>query len=191
MPGQSHINQSHLSSLQRITAPNATHSLQQSIPYRCAHGTGTQQSTINPVSLRSRDRQSTIEAGLWDLAGLTPWIGGSAVYTARIILGYDPDEHGIPYRIKDTTKLFTKNQNLLVYPNPTSDLIYLKFKYEIDQTSTIKLYDFTGKNVLSKNIPAGVKEISMDISDMADGLYLYIVESEGFIEQGKLIKIKK
>jgi hypothetical protein len=125
------------------------------------------------------------------LAGLTPWIGGSAVYTARIILGYDPDEHGIPYRIKDTTKLFTKNQNLLVYPNPTSDLIYLKFKYEIDQTSTIKLYDFTGKNVVSKNIPAGVKEISMDISDMADGLYLYIIESKRFKEQGKLIKIKK
>jgi hypothetical protein len=47
-----------------------------------------------------------IEASLWDFASLTPWIGGSAIYTARIILGFDPDENGVTNRLKDPARVF-------------------------------------------------------------------------------------
>jgi hypothetical protein len=174
MPGQSHINQSHLSSLQRITAPNATHSLQQSIPYRCAHGTGTQ--------------QSTIEAGLWDLAGLTPWIGGSAVYTARIILGYDPDEHGVPYRLKDTTRVLSRKQNVLGYPNPVTDVVQLKFSTETEGSSMFRLYDYTGKLVFEKEIYDNTKNTEINLNSVGKGLFMYSISGKNLSVTGKLIK---
>jgi hypothetical protein len=175
MPGQSHINQSHLSSLQRITAPNATHSLQQS--------------TTNPVSLRSRDRHSTIEAGLWDLAGLTPWIGGGAVYTARIILGYDPDEHGVPYRLKDSTRVFAKSQNLLVFPNPANEIVTLRFDNITQAKADFYLYDYTGKAVLVTTIPAGTKEYIINIERVKSGLLLYSIRAGSKTFSGKIIKL--
>jgi hypothetical protein len=132
-----------------------------------------------------------IEAGLWDLAGLTPWIGGSAVYTARIILGYDPDEHGVPYRLKDTSHVVKKQQEVLVYLNPANDIIVLRFRAEIESSSTFCLYDYTGKRVFSTIIPAGIKQISMNVNELSDGPYFFNIDGVGYKDSGKIRKIKQ
>ncbi len=129
-----------------------------------------------------------IEAGLWDLAGLTPWIGGSAVYTARIILGYDPDEHGVPYRLKDTTRISTRKQNVLVYPNPVNDFVQLKFSKETEGSSMFRLYDYTGKLVFVKEISDNTKYTEINLISLGKGLFMYSIIGKNLNVSGKLVK---
>jgi len=72
-----------------------------------------------------------------------------------------------------------------VYPNPTDD--YVIFQVNTSRNSTIEILDLSGKSVKMKQITSGDKEVSLDVSDLKSGLYMYRVFNEDQSQEGKLI----
>lgn len=65
----------------------------------------------------------------------------------------------------------------LVYPNPCSDFVQLDIQLEHAADLQYKLYDFSGKALLSKEIPSRVTSYQevIDLSHLAPGMYHLIV----------------
>jgi hypothetical protein len=67
--------------------------------------------------------------------------------------------------------LQTRNFNINIYPNPAQSRFKVqssKFKVE---DSEIEIYDINGRKLLEKQIPAGVNEIEIDVSQLRNGVY--------------------
>ncbi len=60
-----------------------------------------------------------------------------------------------------------------IYPNPTSEIVYVELYATEVQTTTVKVYDLTGrlmKQVVSKTA-AGAQKIEVSLGDIASGMY--------------------
>lgn len=68
------------------------------------------------------------------------------------------------------------------YPNPANDFININFN---DDNVELKIYSYTGSLVLQKNINAGANLIN--ISDLAQGIYLMIFSSNNETRTEKLV----
>lgn len=65
------------------------------------------------------------------------------------------------------TNNFSKTQDLLVYPNPATNLIYIDGK----NISKILVFDMTGKEVMAKKINT-TNTFGLDISSLSSGIYI-------------------
>lgn len=63
-----------------------------------------------------------------------------------------------------------------LYPNPTNDTFFIKSTTDV-LASNLELYDITGKLLLSKKLEA-TSENSIDVADLAKGMYLVTIETE-------------
>ena len=73
--------------------------------------------------------------------------------------------------LTSTGNTIVKTPQLSVFPNPTAEKFKVqssKFKVE---NATIELYDFTGKKILEKQIPAGTENVEIDVSTLNSGMY--------------------
>ncbi len=68
------------------------------------------------------------------------------------------------------------NYTFQIYPNPTSDYLFVDFK--TSKPKTISLYSVNGKKLLSKSIETS--EIKLDISHLNSGIYLLNIDEENF-----------
>ena len=127
---------------------------------------------------------------LWQIAMLTPWIGGDAVYSARILLGIDPHEYQLPYRLMDTTNRIVKNSYVNVYPNPANDLITFELNSAANSQLKIEIYNILGMKINSWYIPEGEKLLSISLKTLPNGVYLYKLSGVQTIENpnGRFIK---
>lgn len=76
-----------------------------------------------------------------------------------------------------------------VYPNPVAD--NANFMVNLTQSSNVELYvyDVTGKLVYSNeymNLASGANNVSVNTTDLANGLYLYSVVANGQLSSGKI-----
>lgn len=141
---------------------------------------------------------------------ITNYSGNISRYTCKIDYAYMPDTNinRIPifdtiqkkyiFRGKSLSSIENKitikncvstgvhsiiNESVKIYPNPTSDFIFIELK-NTEEVSA-KLYNEEGKIILTKN---GNKNLQMNVSDLAGGNYiLYILKNEALIFQDKLI----
>ncbi len=123
------------------------------------------------------------------IALLTPYVGGDAVFTARVMLDIDPFNHGLPYRKSNENQLKSELQ-ALIYPNPTSGSLTVEFAEPVEKTDgTFEIYDIQGRKVLCYNIDnSGVIE-HFDVSKLKNGIYLVrIIMNNGQQFSKKLIK---
>ena len=75
--------------------------------------------------------------------------------------------------------------DLIVYPNPaTSNVVFIK--EQLSGEATFEVYNAAGQSVHRSSWNAPVKTI--DISEWANGIYIYRLQGEGQLETGKLIK---
>lgn len=74
-------------------------------------------------------------------------------------------------------------QTVKVYPNPAVQ--FINFEYDYNKASTIQVMDITGKRVKSMQVANG--EVSMDISDLNNGIYMYEIRTaeNALIKSGK------
>ena len=85
-----------------------------------------------------------------------------------------------------TVNLYVDNDNLIVdglniYPNPSDGEIYI----DVPETnSTIKIYDVSGKNVLTKSNVNG--KVKVDMNGFAKGVYVVKVISNNVVKTGKV-----
>ena len=72
------------------------------------------------------------------------------------------------------------NNNIEIYPNPTTNLLTIKSKEPIDK---INLFDLTGKLITT------TKELTIDLSDLTSGLYIMTIHlTTGQQIEKKIIK---
>ncbi|MDG1332813.1 MAG: T9SS type A sorting domain-containing protein [Crocinitomicaceae bacterium] len=64
-----------------------------------------------------------------------------------------------------------------VFPNPASDQFTVRLASEIN-SGTITLTDLNGRVVLTKEVSSNASEISVDVSNIANGMYTLHVQSE-------------
>jgi hypothetical protein len=78
-------------------------------------------------------------------------------------------------------------EGVSVYPNPVSSQLAISSRqYAI---KTIEIYNVLGENVYSEQQRNGEREISIDVSDLNAGIYLYRVRTEyGKVWTGKMVK---
>ena len=64
-----------------------------------------------------------------------------------------------------------------VFPNPANDQLTVRLASEIN-SGTITLTDLNGRVVLTKEVSTNASEISVDVSNLASGMYTLHVQSE-------------
>lgn len=99
------------------------------------------------------------------------------------------------WRITDSSLSNTKIQmtsNLLIFPNPTSNELFIKGGPINEKNLTIELIDVLGKTTVRLAKEPSItnnSEISVDLSNIANGLYIITIKSnDSIIHRSKIIK---
>ncbi|MBX7142683.1 MAG: T9SS type A sorting domain-containing protein [Chitinophagales bacterium] len=106
---------------------------------------------------------------LTPIAYSDPLNNGEAVYTARVLLGIDP-EGNVKYQASDENFEEVDNQWVKVYPNPVSNLVNVVAS-NIDIPITLNVFSITGRLVLHSKLEQGLT--TLDISSLRDGVYVF------------------
>jgi glucose/arabinose dehydrogenase len=135
----------------------------------------------------------TGEIGLVSSTGTISW----ALDTSIVITSFGEDLNGELYITNGSTVFKVidsslsnatfENGNITVYPNPAKTEIFIKNSSET-VLSKVKIFDLTGKLVLTKALENNETTTSVAISALSSGLYMIAVEdSTGNLYQSKLI----
>ena len=79
----------------------------------------------------------------------------------------------------------TKNP-IEIYPNPSSESIFIKFNYNQNQSKIIEVYNFQGKLIKRINLTSSLTEV--DIRNFENGIYFLKAENDNKAVIGKFIK---
>jgi hypothetical protein len=124
---------------------------------------------------------STQREALKSIAMLTPYLGGKAVYSARVMLGLDPRDFGLQHRLAPETKTGQKFgiNAFKAYPNPVTDILTLEIlDGMVDGKATAELFDLTGKKVFQTRIDFAFSKAELNIAEIYKGLYLLKVTTD-------------
>ncbi|RLD55494.1 MAG: hypothetical protein DRJ05_12870 [Bacteroidetes bacterium] len=82
------------------------------------------------------------------------------------------------------------DMNVLVYPNPFNDELFISIKEGSDKISSIELFDLTGKSIISQKVQGSLGNvIKLDGSEILDaGFYFLQVTINGKVVTQKVIK---
>jgi len=80
---------------------------------------------------------------------------------------------------------------MVVYPNPTSGMVYFRFNFHTEQDVQVSVFDITGKIAHSEYINnLNLNEYAIDLSAYSRGIYFVTVQSEEVILTKKISLIK-
>lgn len=95
---------------------------------------------------------------------------------------------GSTYEVTDNATLSIKAfdivNNLQVYPNPTKD--YVNIRWTNSTTAHVAIYNVTGKLLIQKDV-VNQNDTHIDISTLAQGIYMLSVENDSHKTVSKLI----
>ncbi|WP_179337805.1 T9SS type A sorting domain-containing protein [Winogradskyella ludwigii] len=81
--------------------------------------------------------------------------------------------------------------NIKIYPNPSNGIFSIEVFIPNTDQNTLEVYNLLGENV--KSIPIeksiGLKEISLDLTNMASGEYILVVKNKQHTLEKKIIKL--
>ncbi len=80
------------------------------------------------------------------------------------------------------------NTSIKIYPNPTNGLVYLSSNQLFTEKIKIELWDLQGKLQKSFEFSEAWNHISLDISDLTQGMYLMKIENNPKISWLKIVK---
>ena len=129
---------------------------------------------------------------LMEIALLSPYSGGDAVYTARVMLNLNPVDEGLDYALPPPRpKQEVKPNTAHIYPNPSRESITIAFDQPITGEGIVEIWSMMGNKLLSERIPKDYVEQIININSLTSGLYLYVIKVNGVkFSSGKLIVIK-
>ena len=98
--------------------------------------------------------------------------------------------YGIPdFQLALNIAALTVNQNsigrFLVYPNPAHNNLFISFPNAFQEAKVI-FYNVLGQNVFEKLI--NDSDTSISLENLNSGIYFYKIESNSFVQTGKIIK---
>jgi hypothetical protein len=118
-----------------------------------------------------------------------PYALGDGVFSARVLLGLDPDKVPLP-QSAEADQRQGRTAVVQFYPNPGREKIC--FEWGSDDTDSqleFALYDSFGKQLLNRSIPTQAGEICVPLpAHLSPGLYVVRVsERSGDQTSGKII----
>lgn len=125
----------------------------------------------------TESQRQTLEA----IAMLTPYIGGDAVYTARVMSGINPNTYQLPYRkghFNDIAIVITSENPVMVYPNPAQSQLTVEFLHALETADVFTLYDITGRKVLEQTLKPDILKLNIIVSGLDNGVYFYTFKSD-------------
>jgi hypothetical protein len=126
--------------------------------------------------------------------------GQSPLYTTRKFVGDAScgDMNIIPtnglYQVKMIKGVTLKDNEILVYPNPTTGEVTIKFNVPIDGNVTLSFVDVNGRvvsNVLNEYMPSGNYTYKASLSGFTPGSYYTTMTSVNAISVNKTILINQ
>jgi hypothetical protein len=130
---------------------------------------------------------------LKQIAYLTPYSGGDAVYTARALLNIDPDDLGLDFFKPNAEQpMAIKENKAKVFPNPAREQITIQFDDIINSDAEIEIYGNLGNLILKETLLQGNYTKTIDISKLKSGLYFYNVSlNTNKVTSGKITILSK
>lgn len=110
---------------------------------------------------------------------------GSEIYnTAHIYFDWNPAIiTNTTYNINSSLGISEENNNFILYPNPTSDLIHVK---AVEKIEKVVLYNLNG--MVIANEKANAETHTLDLSNLSNGVYLLLVETQNGVSSKQVIK---
>ncbi|MGQ0829238.1 MAG: RCC1 domain-containing protein [Bacteroidota bacterium] len=168
------------------------------------------QQVINTLILQTLldDRYVYIEADkklIRTIALQCPFSGGYAVYQARNmlmgvenrIIEFEDNCDQIADRSMQEAPLSTQttmntNKSFNLYPNPNKGSMVLDYDLKKDENGTIKIYDLTGKLMVSYLLNANQTQLQINNTELNNGIYMYnIIINNKTVKTDKLVIIKQ
>jgi hypothetical protein len=126
--------------------------------------------------------------------------GKSPLYTSRKFVG---NEYAMDMNIGFTNGvaeirrigpgLILKNEEMLVFPNPTTGEVVIQFNNQMSGEVDLSFVDITGKQVikvLSKHLPDGTYSYTANLKDLSVGTYYTVLKTPTKVVTNKTILIK-
>ena len=121
---------------------------------------------------------STDSLTLKTIAYANPQYYGDAVYTARGMLGVVvPDFPQVSSQPKLKGQNHSNNDDVLVYPNPTSGEVTIEFSDLSEDKFTIELFSMTGQKCYETVVLGNTNKKSIDLSKLPKGIYFFKLQS--------------
>lgn len=92
---------------------------------------------------------------------------------------------------EDDFEEFTKVKSWSIYPNPASDVLFVEWVNEIDETNLIQIFDSSGKLVFAKQIAKkiGTREQEISLASFEKGLYyLSLSQHDGLLTKRFIVQ---
>ncbi|NVN96550.1 MAG: T9SS type A sorting domain-containing protein [Bacteroidetes bacterium] len=137
----------------------------------------SQKKTVNAIYLQcivnNKPISTTDSLTLLNIAMQLPFMGGEAVYSARVILGLDPANLKLAYSKGPQKQPISsvESEMVLLYPNPASDIVNLIFNSETEGNTVFELYDISSRKLLMQNIPPKTIEYTISLINIKSGIY--------------------
>ena len=133
-----------------------------------------QQKILEPMMFREPSNSGVIYAG-------THGRGIFASYTKHVVNVEENDDYAEE----------AKEDMMTVYPNPVSSTATLEFDLRANQDVIINIYSIHGElieSIAQDNLPAGTRQIQLDVSDYARGNYLIHLDAGNSSKVGRFVK---
>ncbi len=139
----------------------------------------------NLFDLSTQDKDDLMAVALQ-----TPYEGGEAVYTARLMLNIDPEDYYVPYRSETPGE--TSNYNIIrITPNPAINHVSIEIPDIENGYCMLELYSETGMLIKQTRAIAVNGLMSLSLENIKPGFYLIYLKTEKMISHcGKLVIIK-
>jgi hypothetical protein len=139
------------------------------------------------LTFSSSDSSSLLNIALQD-----PLLGGDGVYSARVLLGIDPDNSSGRTMLDNGNNTVSGNESKTgkIYPNPAADEATLDYILEEDQRGILEIYSVVGQKLILYDLKPH-EQLKFNLTAIQTGIYFYSVKvNDETVYSDKLIIIK-
>lgn len=153
---------------------------------------------LSTIAVGKKELTETQIINLENIIFQCPFSGGDAVYTARGLYSLINDSiqfddyslcvlQGVSPRMAKP-KL---SINSILYPNPASDKITLKYRVSEEQNTSMRIIDQLGRIMYERKLNFEEHELNIDCSSWNPGIYIFQFVIDGGFKESKLFSVIK
>lgn len=108
---------------------------------------------------------------------------GDGIYKARLRNNFNCfSEFSTIYNYKKSTGMENiNNQNIVLFPNPASNKLFVNLPDDLNDIVEISVYETTGKCLVNEKKPKKDNQIEIDLTTIINGVYLIEIKTENSV----------
>jgi hypothetical protein len=119
------------------------------------------------------------------IALLNPISGSIPVYQARVLLDKTVNDDFNGYSLRLGSSTVEKQEELKIYPNPTSGILIVPFSFG-NEINSVAIYNTMGKQCVIADIKKGSDMLQLNVKNLSNGLYFI----KAFFNDGSCLSTK-